>query len=495
MSPAHRDARIMVTMATAAATDQQLMRDLLQAGMNLIRINCAHDDASVWRDMIANLRRAEQATGCQCLILMDLAGPKLRTGALAPGDQVVRWKPHRDHYGRVQHPARIALLAPAEGTEKAPAVPPQIDAVLPVSAAMLEIVRCGDTLSFIDARTKERRLQVVAHDGHVAIAEATATAYAEPGTLLRVWRAEKMVHEEMLGSLPPLAEPLRLASGDTLLLTQADIPGRPARRDAAGNVLAPASIPCTLPEIFHDVLPGQRIWFDDGKIGGVIREVRAEGLVVDITKARAGGVKLRSDKGINLPDSSLGLHCLTAKDRSDLAFAAQHADHIGLSFIRQASDVSEFSALLGGGSRTPGIILKIETPQAFAGLPSILLAGLATNLPLGVMVARGDLAVEVGFARLAEVQEEILWLCEAAHIPVIWGTQVLETLAKKGIATRAEVTDAAMSVRAECVMLNKGPHIVAATRFLADVLTRMHSHQTKKQTLLRRLAVSGSTKS
>ena len=106
------------------------------------------------------------------------------------------------------------------------------------------------------------------------------------------------------------------------------------------------------------------------------------------------------------------------------------------------------------------------------------------------MVARGDLAVEVGFARSAEVQEELLWLCEAAHVPVIWGTQVLETLAKKGLATRAEVTDAAMSSRAECVMLNKGPYMVEAVRFLADVLTRMHSHQDKKQTLLRRLAVS-----
>ena len=71
-----------------------------------------------------------------------------------------------------------------------------------------------------------------------------------------------------------------------------------------------------------------------------------------------------------------------------------------------------------------------------------------------VMIARGDLAVEVGFTRLAELQEELLWLCEAAHVPVVWATQVLQSLAKTGFPTRAEVTDAAHAVRAECVMLN-----------------------------------------
>jgi len=110
--------------------------------------------------------------------------------------------------------------------------------------------------------------------------------------------------------------------------------------------------------------------------------------------------------------------------------------------------------------------------------------------PVGIMVARGDLAIEIGFERLAEVQEEILWLSEAAHIPVVWATQVLETLAKTGIPSRAEVTDAAMGVRAECVMLNKGEHIVDAVRFLDHVLQRMQAHQLKKRSMLRRLAVA-----
>ena len=106
------------------------------------------------------------------------------------------------------------------------------------------------------------------------------------------------------------------------------------------------------------------------------------------------------------------------------------------------------------------------------------------------MLARGDLAIEVGFERLAELQEQVLWLCEAAHVPVIWATQVVESLAKHGIPTRAEVTDAAWASRAECVMLNKGPHIVDAIRFLDDVFARMHEHHDKRTTLLRRLSIS-----
>jgi pyruvate kinase len=106
---------------------------------------------------------------------------------------------------------------------------------------------------------------------------------------------------------------------------------------------------------------------------------------------------------------------------------------------------------------------------------------------VGVMIARGDLAVECGYQRLAEVQEEILWICEAAHVPVIWATQVLESLAKTGIPSRAEITDAAMGERAECVMLNKGPYIVMATRALDDILRRMESHHEKKRSMLRKL--------
>jgi pyruvate kinase len=108
----------------------------------------------------------------------------------------------------------------------------------------------------------------------------------------------------------------------------------------------------------------------------------------------------------------------------------------------------------------------------------------------GVMIARGDLAVECGYERTGELQEEIMWMAEAAHVPVIWATQVLENVAKTGQPSRAEITDAAMAERAECVMLNKGPYVVQAVQMLDDVLTRMQAHQTKKVSLLRQLNVA-----
>ena len=132
------------------------------------------------------------------------------------------------------------------------------------------------------------------------------------------------------------------------------------------------------------------------------------------------------------------------------------------------------------------ITLKIETVEAFRQLPRMLLEAMRWR-DVGVMIARGDLAVEAGFARMAELQEEILWLCEAAHVPAIWATQVLESLAKTGLPSRAEITDAAMAQRAEAAMLNKGPYIDRAVTVLGDILGRMHGHASKKRDMLRRL--------
>ena len=148
---------------------------------------------------------------------------------------------------------------------------------------------------------------------------------------------------------------------------------------------------------------------------------------------------------------------------------------MGLSFANHERDVLELTDQLRslGGSQ-PGVIIKVETRRGFGRLPAMLFAAMRQEC-VGVMIARGDLAVECGYERLAEAQEEILWICEAAHCPAIWATQVLETLAKEGTPSRAEITDAAMGHRAECVMLNKGPHIAEAVRVLDDILKRMEA--------------------
>jgi pyruvate kinase len=232
---------------------------------------------------------------------------------------------------------------------------------------------------------------------------------------------------------------------------------------------------------------GDRIWFDDGKIGGVVERREPDRLHVRITRAKAQGGRLASEKGINLPDTNLSLPAITEKDRADLSFVCKHAHMVALSFVNSAEDVRELQSILKPlGDAQPTIVLKIETRRGFDNLPAMLLEAMKSPRS-AVMIARGDLAVECGFERLAEVQEEILWLCEAAHVPVIWATQVLETLAKKGMPSRAEVTDAAMAHRAECVMLNKGPYIVQAVNVLDDILRRMRGHQAKKRSMLREL--------
>jgi pyruvate kinase len=235
---------------------------------------------------------------------------------------------------------------------------------------------------------------------------------------------------------------------------------------------------------------GEPILFDDGRIRGRIVERESGRLGVEITAVARGAAKLKAGKGINLPETALALAALTPKDIADLAIVSKHADMIGLSFVQGPADVDALRVELDRACTRPvGLVLKIETRAAFERLPELLLAALRRP-PVAVMVARGDLGVEVGFERLAEVQEEILWLCEAAHVPVIWATQVLESLAKGGMPTRAEVTDAAMGSRAECVMLNKGPFIRETLRFLRDVLRRMQEHQHKKTARLRRLGIS-----
>jgi pyruvate kinase len=139
-----------------------------------------------------------------------------------------------------------------------------------------------------------------------------------------------------------------------------------------------------------------------------------------------------------------------------------------------------------GDWRRLGLIAKVETPGAVRNLPEIIVQA-ARWQPFGVMIARGDLALGIGFARLAEMQEELLWLCEAAHVPVVWATEVLESLRKKGTFARGELTDAAMAARAECVMLNKGPHLGEAIDVLQGLLLRMSEHQNKKTPRLRAL--------
>lgn len=356
---AGRRVRVMVTLPSEAARDYRLVRDLIDHGMNIARINCAHDDADAWESMVAYVRRAEREANTTCKIAMDLGGPKSRTADLRKPKAGVVYK------------------------------------------------------------------------------------------------------------------------GDTVLMTA----GKPPKKHGET-----AALRCTLTDALGQLKIGESVYFDDGRIGGVVEHIRPEGVVVRITRARDIGEKIKVDKGVNFPDTDLHLNPLTDKDIQDLEFVAKHADMVNYSFVQSADDITRLQTELAAraGKRVVSLIAKIETARAVRALPDIIVRAAGVQ-PFGVMIARGDLAVEIGWERLAEIQEEILWLCEAAHVPVIWATQVLEGLAKDGLPSRAEITDAAMSERAECVMLNKGPYILDALDILDGVLRRMETHQIKKSSRLRAL--------
>lgn len=372
--------RIMVTLPSGAAGDYDFVRSLLKKGVELLRINCSHDNPADWEQMIAHIKKAEKELGVKCLVYMDLAGPKLRTG-------------------------------PVKASKKA-----------------------------ADRKKKKKK--------------------KKKGPFILLFK------------------------GDLLEVHRDDIVGKQGKNEK------PSRISTTLPEVFTDILPGQSIWFDDGKIGGEIKKASAEKLLVEITHAGIDGSKLRGDKGINLPDTNIHLPSLTDYDLTTLPFVAKFADLVGYSFVRKPKDVEELQQRLKDlGREDVGVILKIETREAFDNLPMLIFQAMKSP-KTGIMIARGDLAVEVGWSRIAEVQEQIMWICEAAHMPYIWATQILDTLAKKGVATRAEITDAAYAARAECAMLNKGPYILDAVETLRNIDERMIAHHQKKMGALRPLHVA-----
>jgi pyruvate kinase len=360
----HSPVHLMVTLPSEAASDPSFLLRLAELGTEAVRINCAHDDETAWSAMIDNVGRAAEKTGRRMKVMMDLAGPKIRTG---------------------------------------------------------------------DIR-KSKGLK-------------------------------------------------RVAVGDELAIT---LPGKLAEPDEK----LPA-IECTLSEALSAADAGHRIFIDDGKLDTRVRRREPWGAVVEILAvSNDKGYKLKVEKGINFPDTDFSVPALTNDDREALGFIARHADGVEYSFVQHAEDVVRLHEALAlvrpDDWRNLGLVLKIETGRAVRNLPDMLVRAAGAQ-PTAVMIARGDLAVEIGFARLAEMQEEILWLGEAAQVPVIWATQVLESYLKTGLPSRGEMTDAAMAARAECVMLNKGPFLFEAIEELDRLLDRMGEHMNKKTPQLRPL--------
>lgn len=354
---------IMVTFDTDFGEDFQLMCDLLENGMQVARINCAHDDEPTWMKMIENLKKAVDKMSMPCKVYMDLAGPKIRTQIIS--------KKHK--HGKLT-------------------------------------VDLGDEITLADSGQK-------------------------------ALKGKKIMH-------------------------------------------------CTLPGIVEKLKPEHRVYFDDGLFEAVVLSVNGAQATLKIIRISAKKPVIKSEKGMNFPDTIFQINPITEYDENCLPFIVQHADMIGFSFVNNATDMQELQMRLSRLNKPElPIVAKIETNQAVNNLPDIILQGMQHNL-IGIMIARGDLAVEIGFERMSEIQDEILWICEAAHTPVIWATQVLETMNKDGLATRSEITDAAHAAEADCVMINKGGHTIEVLKTLHNILSRSRKNNFKNRRLFRKLSIA-----
>ena len=283
---------------------------------------------------------------------------------------------------------------------------------------------------------------------------------------------------------------IRLHKGDHLILCTKPSMTQDIRLGAMGESLRNPKVSVSNAAIIEETQIGDLVLFGNGLIESRVIKKRKDELEVIIITQSEKGVKLNSEATINLPDTKLTVDSLTKEDKAQLPLVMAHADIIGYPYVRTIDDIKALYAELDKYDRKDvGIVLKIENEAAFENLPMLLLEAMKRPR-IGIMIARGNLAVEIGADRIAEVQDQIMWICEAAHIPVIWATQVLENLTSTGTATRAEITDAAKSARAECVMLNRGPHVIDAVTMLSKILEKMEGHTSKKKSVMRALEVS-----
>ncbi|PIA34648.1 hypothetical protein AQUCO_03700139v1 [Aquilegia coerulea] len=486
-----RTTHVMVTVGREATENDTLLSDLLRAGATLFRINCAYGDPSVWSEIIRRAKKSSQMLEKPCRILMDLAGPKLRTGSMEVGPSVLKISPKKNASGYVIFPAQVWLSQPGSGP---PPAHLSMDANLVIdNEELLHRLEVGNVLSFYDTRGKRRLLKITkkvpVFGGIGCVAECSRTAYVESGTTMCMKGKKRRFATGNVVEVPCTEQFVRLKTGDLLTISR-DPCLTPEHRSGESATNAPR-ITCSSSHLFDSVKPGEPIAFDDGRIWGVIQGTSISEIIVSITCASPKGSKLGSGKSINIPESEIKFEGLTSKDLMDLEFVASHADMVGISFVRDVRDIVVLQNELEKRKlQNLGVVLKIETRSGFEKLPLLLLQAMRSRNPLGIMIARGDLAVECGWERLADIQEEIMSICGAAHVPVIWATQVLESLVKSGLPTRAEISDVASGKRASCIMLNKGKFITEAVSTL-DSMLRVNTEKVKAE--LKPLVLSSHT--
>ncbi|KAK6135350.1 hypothetical protein DH2020_030910 [Rehmannia glutinosa] len=436
-------AHIMVTVGQEVVENDAHITDLINSGTTTFRINCAHGNPEIWSKIIRTVKRCSRLLEKPCRILMDLAGPKLRTGRLKDGPCVVKISPKRNAFGSTVRAAQVWLTPQGAGPPPAHLSP---DVILQVDGQdFLDKLEVDDSVKFSDARGKRRTLTILSKypifSGVGFMAECSNTAYVESGTALYIKDKRRKSSVGFVVDVPPSQQFVRLRVGDLLIISR---DSSDEQDTSPSSAVGAHKVTCPSGYLFDSVKPRDPIAFDDGKIWGVVKGTSISEVIVTITHAGLKGTKLGSEKSINIPESDIRYEGLTSKDLKDLDFVAAHADMVGISFIRDVNDIVLLRQELAKRKISKlGVVLKIETKGGFEKLPLLILEAMKSPNPLGVMIARGDLAVECGWEKLADIQEEIISICGAAHVPVILATQVLESLVKTGVPSRAEITDAA----------------------------------------------------
>ena len=465
----NRNTRILVTLDSSFLNKRDLIKQLLKEGMDMVRINCAHNTSTQWKNLIDLIRDVEldliqnEKYNKHCKILMDLAGSKIRVKPINRHVNHVKIKVPKFIDNKPVEYLEGIIDTNAEYTKlNFPGIPPAF--VISVNSVdIISNVKIGDKIKFIDSLGRKRYLKILRIiDSHKISVGLNKTSYMDEKVQFKL---EKENFSIKIGKIKQESIKLNVKKGDSLRLY----------RDSKYCLLSGNNhhlgISCTFPEALKNIKIGDRIFIDDGKISGVVKSTYKNYLELEIIFPVGKSAIIKPYKGLNLPDTKFELPTMTKKDLKNLDFITKNADLVGLSFVRNSEDIKNLHEELNklGYSDFP-IIAKLETKESINNLARILIMGL--DLPkFGILIARGDLAVEVGFEKLALIQDDILCLCEASHIPVILATQILENLTEIGIPTRAEITDATVGQRAQCVMLSNGKYILDAVTVLSELLS------------------------
>ncbi len=257
--------------------------------------------------------------------------------------------------------------------------------------------------------------------------------------------------------------PIELIDGSELVITTEPIKGRPGIVSTSYTLFP------------KDVKKGEIVLLDDGKLR--LEVIATDGARTVTTRVIHGG-PLSANKGLNLPNTKISLPSLTEKDRQDLDFALEHdVDWIGLSFVRNARDIIELKHIIRAQDKHARVIAKIEKPEALNDIDEIIRESDA------LMVARGDLGVEIPMEKVPLVQKDIIRRCLVHHRPVIVATQMMESMITNITPTRAEVNDVANAVldHADAVMLSAetsvGRHPVDVVKAMNRILLEMETSE------------------